>query len=237
MKNQLAIVLDFGGPYSHLIARKVRELGVYCEVMPAVKTIEYLLGKKPLGIILTGGTSSIHTEGSPLFSADLFKLGIPILGIDYGAQLMAHLNGGAISTADENKQGKSTLHVSNTSSPLLDGVDTPSTCWMCHTNEISKTPDGFVTTAFTDSCSCAAMEDSAKKLFAVQFHPESPHTDCGSKVISNFLYNICAFTGDWNMADYVNDTIAELKKKIGDKKVICGLSGGVDSTVAAVMVH
>lgn len=237
MKKQLAIVLDFGGTYSNLIARRVRELGVYCEVIPGIKSIDYLLKKEPLGIILTGGTNSIHAEGSPLCCAELFNLGIPILGIDYGAHLMAHLNGGLVSTPDKIEQGKVALHISSTSSPLLGGVNHESTCLMNHTDEISKMPDGFITTASTDSCSCAAIENPDKKLFAVQFHPESSHTDGGTKMLSNFLYQVCGFTGDWQMADYVKNTIAELKTKIGDRKVICALSGGVDSTVAAVMVH
>ena len=237
MKKQLAIVLDFGGPYSHLIARKVRELGVYCEVMPSTKTVEYLKNKKPLGIILTGGSSSVYAEGSPLCAAELFKAGIPILGIGYGAHLMAHLNDGAVSRPDKSEQGKITLNISSTSSPLLNGVKPVSTCWMTHTDEISKVPSGFTITASTADCSCAAMENPDKKLFGVQFHPETARTDCGTKVLSNFLYDICGFTGDWQMADYVKTTIAELKAKIGNKRVICGLSGGVDSTVAAVMVH
>lgn len=237
MKKQLAIVLDFGGPYSNLIARRVRELGVYCEVIPCDKSTEYLLRKEPLGIILTGGTSSVLAEGSQLCSADLFNVNIPILGIGYGAHLMAYLNGGVVSTPDESEQGKGNLNILNTSSPLLSGVDTVSSCWVNHTDEILKTPDGFTTTASTASRSCAAMENPNKKLFALQFHPESSYTHGGSKMLSNFLFNICGFTGDWQMADYVKYTIAELKTKIGDKKVICALSGGVDSTVAAVMVH
>lgn len=237
MEKQLAIVLDFGGQYSHLIARRVRELGVYCEVIPYTKPIEYLLEKKPLGIIMTGGPNSVYAKGSPLCSADLFNAGVPILGICYGAQLMAHLNGGTVSTPVNGEYGGVTLNISEQTSPLFDSVEPVSTCWMSHTDQISKIPDGFVITASTGNCPCAAMEHPGKKLFAVQFHPEVIHTSCGTKVLANFLHNICGFTGDWQMADYVKNTIAELKAKIGDKKVICGLSGGVDSTVSAVMVH
>ncbi len=237
MEKQLAIVLDFGGQYSHLIARRVRELGVYCEVMPYTKTVEQLTKKSPLGIILTGGPKSVYAEGSPLCSPELFETGIPILGICYGAQLTAHLNGGSVVKPVRGEYGGVTLHISNTSSALFEGAETVSTCWMSHTDQISTMPQGFTTTANTDTCPCAAMENPDKKLYAVQFHPEVMHTDCGTKVLSNFLYNICGFTGDWHMTDYVKTTIAELKTKIGDKKVICALSGGVDSTVAAVMVH
>jgi len=237
MEKQLAIVLDFGGQYSHLIARRVRELGVYCEVMPFTKSVEKLTEMNPLGIILTGGPNSVYAEGSPLCSPELFESGIPILGICYGAQLTAHLNGGSVSTPAKGEYGGVTLNISDTGSPLLQGAAPVSTCWMSHTDQISKMPDGFLTTAATDTCPCAAMENPEKKLYAVQFHPEVAHTDCGTKVLSNFLYNICGFAGDWHMGDYVKNTIAELKAKIGDKKVICALSGGVDSTVAAVMVH
>ncbi|NLX92256.1 MAG: glutamine-hydrolyzing GMP synthase [Clostridiales bacterium] len=237
MKKQLAIVLDFGSPYSHLIARRVREHGVYCEVVPSTKPTEYLIEKEPLGIILTGGTSSVLASGSPLCSAELFNAGIPILGIGYGAHLMAHLNGGVVSASAKSECGEVTLNIAKPTSPLFNGAQAVSTCWMSHTDEISTLPDGFSTTASTDACSCAAMENPDKKLFAVQFHPEATVTDCGSKVLANFLFDICGFAGDWKMADYVKNTIAELKAKIGDKKVICGLSGGVDSTVSAVMVH
>ncbi len=237
MEKQLAIVLDFGGQYSHLIARRVRELGVYCEVIPYTKPIEYLLEKEPLGIILTGGPNSVYAPGSPLCSTELFSAGVPILGICYGAQLMAHLNGGVVSTPANGEYGGVTLNITEPSSPLFGDAETVSTCWMSHTDQITTVPDGFVITAATVTCRCAAMENLDKKLFAVQFHPEVVHTSCGTKVLANFLYNICGFTGDWKMTDYVKNTIAELKAKIGNKKVICALSGGVDSTVAAVMIH
>jgi GMP synthase (glutamine-hydrolysing) len=237
MINQLVVVLDFGGQYSHLIARRVRECGVYCEVKPYTTAVETLTQMKPAGIILTGGPNSVYEGKSPLCSGALFDMGVPILGICYGAQLMAHLNGGHVEKAPRGEYGGVVLTVTDPKSPLYDEVEPVFTCWMSHTDFISAVPDGFKITAKTDTCPCAAMENAEKRLFAVQFHPEVVHTECGQKILSNFLNNICGCQNDWHMSEYVKDTIAQLKAKIGDKKVICGLSGGVDSTVASVLVH
>ncbi len=237
MENQLAVVLDFGGQYSHLIARRVRECGVYCEVKPYTTPISDLSKLKPMGIILTGGPKSVYAVGSPLCDASLFELGVPILGICYGAQLTAHLNSGKVIKAQKGEFGGVALNITDASSPLLKGIEKISTCWMSHTDFISEPPKGFKVTASTENCPCAAMENSEKQIYAVQFHPEVSHTQYGMKVLDNFLKNICGFSGDWLMSDYVEKTVKALKEKIGDKKVICALSGGVDSTVAAVMVH
>jgi GMP synthase (glutamine-hydrolysing) len=237
MENQLAVVLDFGGQYSHLIARKVRECGVYCEVKPYTTSISDLAKLNPMGIILTGGPKSVYVGGSPLYDSSLFELGVPILGICYGAQLTAHLNSGKVIKAKKAEFGGVTLNICDTCSLLLKGIEKTSTCWMSHTDFIAEPPKGFKVTASTENCPCAAMEDCEKRIFAVQFHPEVSHTEHGLKVLNNFLKDICGFSGDWRMSDYVDNTIKALKEKIGDKKVLCALSGGVDSTVSAVMVH
>ncbi len=237
MNNQLVIILDFGGQYSHLIARRVRECGVYCEVKPYTTPVETLAAMNPLGIILTGGPKSVYAEGSPLCSTALFEAGIPILGICYGAQIVAYLNGGKVEKAARGEYGGVKLTETEPGSPLLNGTGPVSTCWMSHTDYISQAPEGFITTATTDTCPFAAIENPDKLIYALQFHPEVVHTDCGTIILSNFLHHICGCTGDWQMSEYVKNTIAGLKAKIGNKKVICALSGGVDSTVASVMVH
>lgn len=237
MAHQLVIVLDFGGQYSHLIARRVRECGVYCEVWPYKSTLKKIKGAKPLGIILTGGPNSVYAAKAPLCRAGLFKMRIPILGICYGAQLVAFLNGGAVRPADVGEYGRVELTNLCTAEKLFDAVEKISICWMSHTDFIARAPDGFTVTAQTPDCPCAAMENAKQNIYAVQFHPEVVHTQAGTKILENFLYHICGCRGDWSMTGYVARTIEELRQKIGDKKVICALSGGVDSTVASVLVH
>lgn len=231
------LVLDFGGQYSHLIARRVRECGVYCEVRPFTTSVADIQTSAPAGIILTGGPRSVYNEESPICSGAVFELGIPVLGICYGAQLIAHLQGGKVEKAPRGEYGGVTLTVSEPGSPLFSDTLDRFQCWMSHTDYISAVPDGFTITARTETCPCAAMENPDKKLYAVQFHPEVEHTECGTTLLSNFLFGICGCEDTWQMSEYVKNTIAQLKEKIGDKKVICALSGGVDSTVAAVMVH
>lgn len=231
---QTVIVLDFGGQYNQLIARRVREQGVYCELLPFSTPTEKLLEKNPIGIIFTGGPSNIFEEDAPRVGQDLFEAGIPILGICYGCQLIAHMSGGVVTTGPR-EYGRQTLTVR--SGKLFDGVKETSLCWMSHTNYVEKLPDGFVSTATTPTCPVAAMENEARRLYGVQFHPEVMHTEEGNKVLHNFLYNVCGANGDWTMGNFAAETIAKLKTKIGDKKVLCALSGGVDSAVAATLVH
>jgi len=235
--HQLVIVLDFGGQYSHLIARRVRECGVYCEVWPYTAPPDKIRAAKPLGIILTGGPNSVYAAKAPLCSAELFGLDIPILGICYGAQLAAFLNGGLVRTADNGEYGRVELTNLSTAEKLFKDIEENTVCWMSHTDFIARAPEGFTVTAQTTNCPCAAMENAKKKIYAVQFHPEVVHTQAGTKILKNFLYDICGCRGDWSMTGYVAKTIEDLRQKIGDKKVICALSGGVDSTVASVMVH
>ncbi|MCI5969574.1 MAG: glutamine-hydrolyzing GMP synthase [Oscillospiraceae bacterium] len=236
MNNQLVIVLDFGGQYNQLIARRVRECNVYCEVVPFTKSIEEIKAKNPSAIIFTGGPNSVYEDGSPLYTKEIFSLGVPILGICYGSQLMAHLLGGEVKSANMREYGKTELEIDK-SSKLFNGVEEKSVCWMSHTDYIANIPEGFKIIASTAHCPVAAMENEDKKLYAVQFHPEVEHTVFGQKMLHNFLYNVCGLNGDWKMDEFAKQSIEKLCEKIGDKKVLCALSGGVDSSVAAVMVH
>ncbi len=235
MQNETIIVLDFGGQYNQLIARRVRECNVYCEVIPYSADIEKIKAKNPAGIIFTGGPNSVYAEDAPKCSDDVFKLGVPILGICYGNQLMAQALGGTVETADKREYGKTEIKLGK--SKLFEGIEENTVCWMSHTDFVSKVPDGFKITATTSSCPAAAYENEEKKLYAVQFHPEVNHTVRGKEMLRNFLYNVCGCKGDWVMSDFAKRSIEALREKIGDGKVLCALSGGVDSSVAAVMLH
>lgn len=235
MENELVIVLDFGGQYNQLIARRVRECNVYCEVLPYNTSLEKIKEKNPSGIIFTGGPASVNSESAPLCEKGLFDLGIPVLGICYGAQLMMHLLGGSVSKAPVREYGKTEVTVDK-SSKLFQGVSENTICWMSHTDYISDTADGFKSSAHSDSCPYAALEAPDRKLYAVQFHPEVVHTVEGTQILKNFLYEVCGLKGEWKMGSFVEETIVDLRKKIGDKKVLLALSGGVDSSVAAVMI-
>ncbi|MBQ3789800.1 MAG: glutamine-hydrolyzing GMP synthase, partial [Lachnospiraceae bacterium] len=232
------IVLDFGGQYKQLIARRVRELGVYCEIHPYTRSLEELLGMEPKGIILTGGPASVFLPETPTYEKALFETGIPILGICYGAQLMAYRCGGEVKTAPTSEYGHAELLVDGMAenSLLLREVEKKSTTWMSHTDYIAAAPAGFAVTAHTADCPVAAMEDSGRKLYAVQFHPEVVHSVEGTKILRNFVRDICGCAGDWEIAGFVSRTITELKGKIGDGRVLLGLSGGVDSSVAAALL-
>ncbi len=231
----MVIVLDFGGQYNQLIARRVRECNVYCEVHPHTLGIEKIKEMNPKGIIFTGGPNSVYGEDSPSCSSEIYELGIPILGICYGSQLMAHMNGGSVTTAPVSEYGKTEVDVDNTS-VLFENVSPKTICWMSHTDYIEKAPAHFRVTAHTPVCPVAAMENAEKKLYAVQFHPEVMHTQEGVKMLSNFVYKVCGCSGDWKMDSFVETTIAQIREKVGDGKVLCALSGGVDSSVAAVLL-
>ena len=235
MNHELVIVLDFGGQYNQLIARRVRECNVYCEVHPYNISLEKIKEMNPKGIIFTGGPNSVYGEDSPLCDKAIFELGIPVLGICYGSQLTAHLLGGKVATAPVSEYGKTAVHV-NTSSRLFEGVSESTICWMSHTDYIEAAPADFTITAHTPVCPVAAMENVEKGIYAVQFHPEVMHTQEGVKMLSNFVRNICECAGDWKMDSFVETTIKEVREKVGDGKVLCALSGGVDSSVAAVLL-
>ena len=235
MEREMVIVLDFGGQYNQLIARRVRECNVYCEVHPFTMSIEKIREMNPKGIIFTGGPNSVYGEDSPTCSSEIYELGIPILGICYGSQLMAHMNGGKVTTAPVSEYGKTEVEVDN-SSVLFEDVSPKTICWMSHTDYIEKAPENFRVTAHTPVCPVAAMENAEKKLYAVQFHPEVMHTQEGVKMLSNFVYKVCGCSGDWKMDSFVETTIAQIREKVGNGRVLCALSGGVDSSVAAVLL-
>ncbi|MBQ3584465.1 MAG: glutamine-hydrolyzing GMP synthase, partial [Lachnospiraceae bacterium] len=235
MEKELIIVLDFGGQYNQLIARRVRECSVYCEVHPYNLPIEKIKEMNPKGIILTGGPNSVYAEDSPRCTRELFELGIPVLGICYGSQLMSYVLGGKVATAPVSEYGKTEVNT-DSSSELFKDVSASTICWMSHTDYIEQAPEGFRIVAHTPVCPVAAMENKEQNLYATQFHPEVVHTAEGTKMLSNFVFNVCKCKGDWKMDSFVETTIEQLREKIGDGKVLCALSGGVDSSVAAVLL-
>ena len=235
MQYEGVLVVDFGGQYNQLIARRVREAQVYCEIVSYRNCLEKIKEARPWGIIFTGGPASVYEEGAPTLPKEIFEMGIPILGICYGAQLMAHVLGGEVVSPDYKEYGKVKLNISR-DSLLFRGIPTDEICWMSHTDYIEKAPENFKITAHTPVCPVAGMENAEKKLYAVQFHPEVMHTQEGTKMLSNFVYDICGCTGDWKMDSFVETTIHQIREKVGDGKVLCALSGGVDSSVAAVLL-
>ena len=235
MSRELVLVLDFGGQYNQLIARRVRECNVYCEVHPYNLSVEKIREMNPKGIIFTGGPNSVYGENSPLCDKSIFELGIPVLGICYGSQLMSHVLGGKVATAPVSEYGKTEVAV-DVESKLFEGVAPSTICWMSHTDYIERAPEGFKIIGNTPVCPVAAMECAEKNLYAVQFHPEVMHTQEGTKMLSNFVYNICECSGDWKMDSFVEKTIEEIREKVGNGKALCALSGGVDSSVAAVLL-
>lgn len=235
MSRENVIVLDFGGQYNQLIARRVRECHVYCEVHPYNLSLDKIKEMNPKGIILTGGPNSVYAEESPRCGKELFELGIPVLGICYGSQLMSYVLGGSVKTAPVSEYGKTEVTVNN-DSVLFQNVSEKTICWMSHTDYIEKAPEGFSVVATTPVCPVAAMECPEKKLYATQFHPEVMHTVEGKQMLSNFVFNVCGCTGDWKMDSFVETTIQQIREKVGDGKALCALSGGVDSSVAAVLM-
>lgn len=236
MKKELVIVLDFGGQYNQLVARRVRECNVYCEIYSYKTDLEKIKAMNPKGIILTGGPNSCYEADSPTYSKELFELGIPVLGLCYGAQLMMHVLGGKVEKADAREYGKTEVIVDKTDSKIFEGVSPKTICWMSHFDYISKVAPGFEITSHTENCPCASAENVAENLYAIQFHPEVLHTQEGTKMLYNFVRNICGCTGDWRMDSFVEDQIKAIREKVGDGKVLCALSGGVDSSVAAVLL-
>ncbi|MGI6040950.1 MAG: glutamine-hydrolyzing GMP synthase [Candidatus Alectryocaccobium sp.] len=229
------IVLDFGGQYNQLVARRVRECNVYCEIYSYKTDIEKIKAMSPKGIILTGGPNSCYEEGAPAYSKELFELNIPVLGLCYGAQLMQHTLGGKVEKAPVREYGKTEVFV-DTTSPLFTGIGDKTICWMSHFDYISKTAPGFEICAKTNDCPVAACENREKNIYAIQFHPEVLHTEKGKEILSNYVYNVCKCTGDWKMDAFVERSVKEIREKIGNGKVLLALSGGVDSSVAAALL-
>ena len=240
MQHEMILVIDFGGQYNQLVARRVRECNVYCEIISYRTPLEDIRQMEPKGIILTGGPDSVYAENAASCDSALFSLGVPVLGLCYGAQLMAHVLGGRVSRAPEREYGKTEVFLdpdeNGLLSPLFEGLSSPTVCWMSHNDYIAEPAPGFRVTAHTASCPVAACEDRTRGLYAFQFHPEVLHTAFGKEMLFAFVRGVCACSGDWRMDDFAAGTIAHLREKIGSGRVLCALSGGVDSSVAAVLL-
>ncbi len=238
MSHQMVVVLDFGGQYNQLIARRVRECGVYCEVHPYTTPLEAIKAMNPIGIIFTGGPNSVYLESSPTVDPQIFTWGVPILGICYGCQLMAHLLGGQVTPAQDEtarEYGKTQTYY-DTSCKLFQGLPEEGISWMSHGDFMAKVPEGFALTARSDACPNVAIADEERGFYGVQYHPEVNHTENGIAMIRNFLYEVCGAVGDWSMGDYCKTAIAQVRQKVGDGKVLLALSGGVDSSVVAALL-
>lgn len=236
MLNEKILVLDFGGQYNQLIARRVRDLKVYCEILPYKTPVETIREAGYKGIIFTGGPNSVYEEGAPRCDLAIYELGLPILGICYGAQLMAYQLGGEVRSAERDEYGRIALQSLETD-PLFSDLPQAHTVWMSHRDQIMRTPEGFEVTAYSKDCPIAAMSHHAKKCYAVQYHPEVNHSEYGNEVLKNFLYKVCGCAGTWQMTSFVEESIERLREELKGKKVLCAFSGGVDSSVAALLVH
>ena len=235
MQQETVIVLDFGGQYNQLIARRVRECNVYCEIYSYRTDLAKIKAKNPKGIIFTGGPNSAYLPDSPAIDPEIYTWGVPILGICYGSQLMMHMLGGHVCQAPEREYGKTLVHL-DTASPLFAGLPDQNVCWMSHNDYIEQAAPGFQVVAHTPNCPVAAAQDPARGLYCVQFHPEVLHTENGTQILHNFVYKVCGCTGTWKMDSFVEQAVQNLRAKIGDGKVLCALSGGVDSSVCAAML-
>lgn len=237
-RHEKVLVLDFGGQYNQLIARRVRDLNVYCDLKPCDMTMEEIRDYDPVGIIFTGGPNSVYEQSSPHIPAEIFSLGIPVLGICYGCQLIAYTLGGKVTHAETSEYGKREIRVLKKGAIFKD-IPEKSISWMSHTDYVSEAPAGFEVLADTEAGTCpvAAFGDEKRNIYGVQFHPEVVHTEYGNQVLKNFLYEVCGASGDWTMSGFVQEQVKKLKEKIGDKKVLCAMSGGVDSAVAATLIH
>ena len=236
MKNSSIVILDFGSQYNQLIARRVREMGVYAEVVPFHEDIDKILERKPKGIILSGGPASVYAKGAPTLDKKIFDANIPILGLCYGMQLITHLHGGEVERADKQEFGKASLELDKKDSPIFKNIPNNTIVWMSHADHVNKMAEGFEIIAHTDS-SIAAIENRDKKIYAFQYHPEVTHSEHGFEMLKNFVFKIVGAEKNWSMENYIETTVKEIKEKVGDKKVILGLSGGVDSSVAAMLIN
>ena len=235
MSNEKILVLDFGGQYNQLIARRVRDEKVYAEILPYTVPLERIKDGGYKGIIFTGGPNSVYDPESPHYTEEILGIGVPVLGICYGCQLIAYMEKGEVATAPVSEYGKIEL-TADTGNLLFKGINKKSTVWMSHTDYISKPPAGYSVIGRTSDCPCAAMQNTEKNIYAVQFHPEVTHCEFGRQILHNFLYEVCGCKGDWVMDSFIDTTVAELRRQIGNKKVILGLSGGVDSAVTAALI-
>lgn len=233
---EMVVVLDFGGQYNQLIARRVRDLGVYSELVPFNTPVEKIKEMNPKGIIFSGGPASVYEEGAPKVDPAIFDLGLPVLGICYGMQLMSHMLGGKVERAGKREYGKAELRLQNVHS-LYEKWDQNEVVWMSHSDKVVELPSGFQVDAVNDNCPVAAISHPERNLYGVQFHPEVRHTVKGSEFIANFLFNICGCEGSWSMTTFIEDELKNIRNTVGDKKVLCALSGGVDSSVVAALIH
>ena len=236
MKNGSIVILDFGSQYNQLIARRVREMGVYAEVVPFHEDIDKILERKPKGIILSGGPASVYAKGAPTLDKRIFDANIPILGLCYGMQLITHLHGGEVERADKQEFGKASLKLDKKDSLIFKNIPDNTIVWMSHADHVNKMAEGFEIIAHTDS-SIAAIENRDKKIYAFQYHPEVTHSEYGFEMLKNFVFEIVGAEKNWSMENYIETTVKEIKEKVGDKKVILGLSGGVDSSVVAMLIN
>lgn len=236
MKNSSIVILDFGSQYNQLIARRVREMGVYAEVVPFHEDIDKILERKPKGIILSGGPASVYAKGAPTLDKRIFDANIPILGLCYGMQLITHLHGGEVARADKQEFGKASLKLDKKESLIFKNIPDNTIVWMSHADHVNKMAEGFEIIAHTDS-SIAAIENRDKKIYAFQYHPEVTHSEHGFEMLKNFVFEIVGAEKNWSMENYIETTVKEIKEKVEDKKVILGLSGGVDSSVAAMLIN
>lgn len=236
MKENSIVILDFGSQYNQLIARRVREMGVYAEVVPYFEPLDKIMARKPKGIILSGGPASVYLEGAPTIDKALYDQGIPVLGICYGMQLTTQLLGGTVERADKQEFGKAELNIDDKESPFYEAVPDLNQVWMSHGDHVTKLADGFVQIAHTDSC-IAAAANYERNIFCVQYHPEVTHSTFGTQMLKNFVFEVAKCEKNWSMGNYIEQTVKDIKEKVGNKKVLLGLSGGVDSSVAAMLIH
>lgn len=233
---EMVVVLDFGGQYNQLIARRVRDLGVYSELLPFNTPVEKIKELQPKGIIFSGGPASVYEAGAPTIDPAIFELGVPVLGICYGMQLMSHLLKGKVERAGKREYGKAEIRLEQRHALYHDWTDNE-IVWMSHSDKVIELPEGFCIDAVSDSCPVAAISNPERNMYGVQFHPEVRHSVKGNEFISNFLFRICGCKGDWSMTNFINDEIAHIRDTVGDKQVLCALSGGVDSSVVAALIH
>ncbi|WP_409342924.1 glutamine-hydrolyzing GMP synthase [Paenibacillus sp. MBLB4367] len=234
--NEIIVVLDFGGQYNQLIARRIRDLGVYSELLPFNTPVEKLRALQPKGIVFSGGPSSVYEENAPHVDPAVYELGVPIFGICYGMQLMAHMLKGKVQRAGKREYGKADVEFV-AGGPLVQGLESKQTVWMSHGDMVAELPEGFIVDASTEHAPVAGMRHPEKNMYAVQFHPEVRHSVYGNEMIRNFLYNICGCEGNWSMESFIEDTIRDIREQVGSEKVLCALSGGVDSSVVAMLIH
>ena len=237
-KPQCVVILDFGAQYTQLIARRVRECGVFSEVLPYTASVDEVMERKPKGIILSGGPASVLADDAPKCDSAIFTLGVPVLGICYGMQLMAYLLNGKVAACEQREYGRTPTVMDKHDDGLLSGLRDETSCWMSHTFQVVDLPEGFQSLAHTDCCPNAAIANEAQQIYGVQFHPEVTHTEEGMRVLKNFLYDICGLKGDWNMESYAEIAVRQIRDQVGETgTVLLGLSGGVDSSVAAALLH